>query len=155
MDKDKIMVNKCEYCGKPKGKSKKYCSRSCYYKAMSLRKNEKTPRWKGDSVGVRAIHEWLMREYGTENKCENPNCEGKSNTYEWCKLPNKQHERKRENYIRLCRSCHRKLDKIYPPSRKGIRLSNAQIEQRRRHARLRGRDEYGRFNNESIARRGI
>ena len=48
--------------------------------------------------------------YGKESKCENPNCEGKSNFYEWCKKRGCEHERNRNNYMRLCRSCHRKYD---------------------------------------------
>jgi len=81
--------------------------------------NEKAPNWRGDKVGIQGIHYWLEVNYGMAQKCDNPNCSGKSKTFEWCKRDGAEYRRKRENFIRLCRSCHRKLDKILPPDQTG------------------------------------
>ena len=90
-----------------------------YWNSLKGIKNEKAPNWRGDKAKKEAIHNWLEVNYGKTNKCENPFCEKRSNIFEWCKKPNYKHERKRENYTRLCRSCHRKLDKIFPPNQIG------------------------------------
>lgn len=56
------------------------------------------------------IHQWLRKEYGKANKCENKSCTGKSNNFTWAKLPDKEYDFKRKNFIELCRSCHTKMD---------------------------------------------
>jgi hypothetical protein len=57
-----------------------------------------------------AIHHWLKKNYGKADKCENKNCTKKSQTYEWALKPNKEYKRKRENFSKLCKSCHAKQD---------------------------------------------
>ena len=73
-------------------------------------KAEKSNWWKGDSVGYRALHQWLQREFGKADRCENPQCEHKIKKFEWALLKGKKYERKRENFWRLCQSCHAKYD---------------------------------------------
>lgn len=58
----------------------------------------------------RIIHSWLNKHYGKADKCENENCKGKSNVFEYCLRQGKPHERNRDNYIMMCRSCHRRYD---------------------------------------------
>ena len=65
--------------------------------------------WKGDKVGYGALHDWLKRKYGLANKCENPNCPGKSKRYTWANVGGK-YLRKRKDFIMLCYSCHKKYD---------------------------------------------
>ena len=37
-------------------------------------KEEKHYFWKGEKCGYPAIHNWLRRNFGVPNKCENKNC---------------------------------------------------------------------------------
>lgn len=56
------------------------------------------------------IHEWLKRIYGKANKCDNVNCQKKSERYEWALLREKNYDYNRENFHQLCRPCHSKYD---------------------------------------------
>jgi len=56
------------------------------------------------------VHQWLRHRYGNANKCESPECEGKSKTFQWALLKGKSYKHNRENFWMLCRSCHRKYD---------------------------------------------
>lgn len=77
-------------------------------------------QWKGEKVGYYGIHNWLHKNFGKASKCENPNCfyprKGsrkwldKPWRYEWSLRKGKKMIRKRENFIQLCVSCHRKYD---------------------------------------------
>lgn len=58
----------------------------------------------------RIIHTWINKHYGKADRCDNPNCPHKSNTYEYCLKNGKNHDRNIDNYIKLCRSCHRRYD---------------------------------------------
>ena len=57
-----------------------------------------------------AIHNWLHKEFGKATKCENKKCEHKSKNFEWCKRRDASYDFKIENFVQLCRRCHRKLD---------------------------------------------
>jgi len=79
---------------------------------------EKNHKWLGDNVGYGGIHDWLQSRFGYADKCENRendilnfNCSKKSNNYDWALLKGLKYERKRENFIMLCHSCHLKYDK--------------------------------------------
>lgn len=86
----------------------KYCSRKCHGKEMAqARKNDGNPAWKGDKVGYSGIHIWLRNNFGYLEKCER--C-GSTKFVEWALRNGKKYERKRENFISLCRSCHMKMD---------------------------------------------
>lgn len=71
--------------------------------------NEKSHKWAGDNVGLHGVHKWVRRICGKPMSCSNPKCRGISKRYEWA---NKNHlyKRKKEDYINLCASCHRKYD---------------------------------------------
>ena len=60
--------------------------------------------------GYFAIHSWLARHYDKADRCEGKNCRGNSTNYHWAKLPDKEYAHDRDNFIRLCVSCHRLLD---------------------------------------------
>ena len=84
--------------------------------------NELNPNWKGNKAVYSAYHWWLKNKFGSANQCDNINCiyprlidDGrvlaeKPKRFEWALIKGKQHEHKRENYIMLCPSCHRKYD---------------------------------------------
>lgn len=67
--------------------------------------------WKGDNVGYRSLHEWVIRLKGTPNICEHCGLDSKveKKRLVWA---NKSHEYKRdlEDWMRLCYVCHRKYD---------------------------------------------
>jgi len=104
----------CNYCHKRKLTSMwyikngegRYCSRSCKDKYQKTKQKEQATRWAGNKVGYQGIHLWLDQNYNKANKCENIDCKHISNNYNWCLKRKCKHERKRGNYIKLCRSCH-------------------------------------------------
>lgn len=57
-----------------------------------------------------AVHYWLKKKYGKSDKCEAPDCTGKSKNYTWAKLHDKEYDFERANFIKLCSSCHGKYD---------------------------------------------
>ena len=131
-------------------KNAKYCSRKCYGKnwtghfyGIKIKKgehfnsetefkkgrkgdrNEKHPQWKGDNVGYGGIHTWLRINFGNPYKCENVDCLHKiSKRFEWALIKGKKCERKRENFMQMCVSCHRKYDMT---EKKRLNMANAQL----------------------------
>lgn len=73
-------------------------------------KAEKSPKWKGDKAGKSAIHNWIKRNYGKANKCENIDCLGKSKKFEWANLKNHKYSHDIKHYKMLCTSCHQIFD---------------------------------------------
>ena len=75
-------------------------------------KKEEHHKW-SKNPSYSCIHDWLIRIYGKANKCENNNCQvTNAKRYEYALKQGFEYERKRENYIMMCPSCHRKYDKI-------------------------------------------
>lgn len=60
--------------------------------------------------GLSAIHKWLRNHYGKANRCEMKDCQSKTSLYEWALKKGKEYKHKRDNYLMLCKSCHRKYD---------------------------------------------
>lgn len=96
--------------GKSHWEKRKFCNRKCEANYRVGKKNELAPGWKGENVLVYSKHKWLYKNYGKANKCENIKCEGKSEWFEWAKKTECEYEKKRENFMMLCRKCHRKYD---------------------------------------------
>lgn len=71
---------------------------------------ESHPKWKGDKASYRSIHKWLVNSYGKADRCENSECPGTSDNYDYALIKGKSHSHVRSNYIMLCRSCHSKYD---------------------------------------------
>lgn len=65
--------------------------------------------WKGDSVGYKCLHDWVKKRLGKPENCCNPQCGHKSSIFEWANKSGK-YKRDIKDWIRLCRSCHRKFD---------------------------------------------
>ncbi len=83
--------------------------------------NERNGHWSGDAIEYTGLHDWLNRVFGKASKCENPNCfyprknaarswVREPKRFEWAKVRGVPYERKRENFIMMCPSCHRKYD---------------------------------------------
>lgn len=84
-------------------------------------------QWRGDDVGYQSAHVWLRSHFGTPAHCENCNGENaKSKRYDWAHLAgNGRHSRNRDDYIRLCRSCHVRFDRYGVPVRRNYPLPDA------------------------------
>lgn len=97
---------------------RKFCSRRCFYIHQKnflnkgvFKRGLEHPKWKGDLVGYTALHEWVSRTYGKLNFCEMCQRSDKKQ-YDWANISG-EYKRKRSDWLRLCRSCHQKYDKIY------------------------------------------
>jgi hypothetical protein len=66
--------------------------------------------WRGSKATYPAFHCWLRSNFGSANKCENPNCLGISKNYDWALIHGKTYDHIKDNFIQLCRSCHVKYD---------------------------------------------
>lgn len=64
----------------------------------------------GENPSVKAIHRWINKYYGKADHCENSDCEGKSNWFEWALLKGCTYARDIKVFKQLCRSCHTKYD---------------------------------------------
>lgn len=86
------------------------------------------PSWKGDNAGYKAIHEWLRKNFGSANRCENKNCDKTSKNFHWAKKKRKKYTHDRNAFIQLCVKCHKKYDykkdtsKKISDSKKGIKV---------------------------------
>lgn len=63
--------------------------------------------WKGDDVGIDALHSWVIRRLGKPAQCEH--CGSSEKRTEWANR-SQQYKRDVVDWIRLCRSCHLKYD---------------------------------------------
>jgi len=136
--------------GPKRWKITKFCSRDCYYKSrIGKERSENTKNkirkslwgenhfaWKKKATyGI--VHYWLKQNYDQDNKCEE--CK-KEKLCDWAKIRGKKYERKRENFKRLCRRCHKIYDlgKKYKGPKKcldcGIVLKSFYAERCRNHA---------------------
>lgn len=71
-------------------------------------KESENPNWKGDKAGYGAIHDWLKLYFGKPKFCEH--CGTKTaKKYEWANI-SKKYKRSRQDWLRLCTSCHHKYD---------------------------------------------
>ena len=78
-------------------------------------------RWQDKNLSYLTIHKWLIRDFGKANKCEGKECRKISKCFDWSLLEGKNYERKRENFIMLCRSCHKKYDMTEETKKKIIK----------------------------------
>jgi hypothetical protein len=85
------------------------CSDGTYKKGHKGICGESNVKWKAENAGYCAKHAWIKRHYGKANHCEF-NINHKSKNYEWCNISGK-YKRSRDDFLQLCRSCHRKFDK--------------------------------------------
>lgn len=75
------------------------------------RKGTASNLWRGDKVGYTGIHSWLYREYGKPDHCEGNPCKKISSNFQYALKKGFSYERKRENFMMLCVSCHRIYDR--------------------------------------------
>lgn len=56
------------------------------------------------------IHKFLIKNFGKAYKCEDFNCKGKSNSFDYALVKGFEYDFDRNNFMMLCRSCHSKYD---------------------------------------------
>lgn len=81
--------------------------RTGVYSQETLAKMSKA-KWKGDSVGYAALHEWVRKEKGRTKNCEQ--CSRKNVWTDMANLSG-QYRRDLSDWIELCRKCHSRLDR--------------------------------------------
>lgn len=91
-------------------------SREKFHKSHS---SEKHHQWKGIDAGKIAKHAYIEGIKGRPMKCEHCGTEEKR-TYDWANVDH-EYSRNPDDYIRLCRPCHRKYD--YARNKKTMVLS--------------------------------
>lgn len=67
-------------------------------------------QWKGDNAKYQALHGWIRNHYGLALFCVNPDCSKLSQNFEWALKPGKKYSRDINDYMQLCKKCHRKMD---------------------------------------------
>lgn len=82
------------------------------YKSRIARKRnqwgDKNHMWKGDDATYAAKHHWIEKQKGKPNKCED--CGTTQGQMDWASIDH-LYLRDVNNWKRLCRKCHRKMDK--------------------------------------------
>ena len=102
---------------------RKFCSNKCkdsYKKGKPIlhlqgitQSKESNSCWKGENAGYRAKHNSITRHFGKPNTCEMCNTSNLSgHDIHWASKDHK-YSRNKEDYLRLCASCHSEYDKIH------------------------------------------
>lgn len=81
-----------------------------YWNSLKKKEGEEAPRWKGEKAGKSAFHQYINKHHGRPKICENKECKGKSKDYDWCIKTGRKYSHNIEDYLRMCRSCHRRYD---------------------------------------------
>ena len=73
-----------------------------------LKSGEEHHNWMGKTAKYATIHQWVIRNFGSPEKCSN--CSIKNTRIEWANRDHK-YNRTKEDWIPLCTKCHRRYDK--------------------------------------------
>lgn len=68
-----------------------------------------------------SYHSYLKNNFGKAKHCESAICEKKSERYEWCLKTGRKYSKNPEDYLWLCRKCHRKYDLTPEKKEKAIK----------------------------------
>ena len=67
--------------------------------------------WKGDKVGYRSLHTWIIRKLGKANHCKSCGLDkipkGKKRYFDWANISQK-YKRDITDWKQLCKKCHGK-----------------------------------------------
>lgn len=118
-----IHKRRCQQCSLEfitpiKYNNTKFCSLNC---AQQAHKGQGNGNYK-EKIGYWGVHRWLSNYYGKADRCDNLDCvyprhnsHGKillsPKRFDWAKLKEATYTRNRDNFVRLCSSCHNKYDK--------------------------------------------
>lgn len=85
----------------------KYCSPACSAKYGNHPRGEDRTQWKGEAAGYQALHDWVRRQKGKPERCES--CGTTEGRLEWANASGQYH-RDLDDWIAMCRTCHRRHD---------------------------------------------
>jgi len=68
----------------------------------------KNNKWKGEEASYFAKHIWANNHFGRPRFCEHCKCSSRK-MYHWANI-SKEFKRERDDWLRLCVSCHKKFD---------------------------------------------
>ena len=71
---------------------------------------DKMKIYKTEKKTLSCVHSFLRNHFGKATFCMNEECKKKSKIYEWCKKTESEYTLNPEDYLWLCRSCHRRYD---------------------------------------------
>lgn len=126
----------CNNCSKPRLKrAPTGLCQSCSGKRFSIKNlpgfqssilqktGKESKNWKGEDAGYDSKHKWISRHYGKEKRCEICETTDQNKRYEWANISGEYH-REREDFKRLCKSCHTKFDHERGPATKHLEEIN-------------------------------
>lgn len=98
----------------------------------NVEKGERHPSWKGQDISYKHLHIWLRNTYGKPIYCEHCKSTDPSKRYEWANISG-EYKRDRDDYLRLCHSCHMKFDYKKPkrPEKSYVMKSRGQYGKRK------------------------
>lgn len=65
--------------------------------------------WKGEDAGIKPKHAWVKRHKGKAKECTQCDKTSETHQIDWANIDHK-YKRNLDDYIELCRSCHRLYD---------------------------------------------
>lgn len=92
-----------------KGKKTGLVPRSAFKKGENVGPDH--PRWKGEEVGYRDLHSWVVKWKGNPEICEKCGRDGLSGHAVHCSNVDHKYRRVLDDYIRLCVKCHWEYDR--------------------------------------------
>lgn len=92
-----------------RSKIRKWSIENEIHKRLPIRSDEDNPMWKGLEVGYEALHAWVNRKLGKPIDCENCGENSNNKTYDRASI-SREYKRELNDWISLCRSCHRIYD---------------------------------------------
>lgn len=108
------LICRKEFCVLYARRYLKYCSKECGYKATSIKRKLNNPQGfkkRNQKLPIslkeyNTLHHWINRNFEKIDICEICKKSGlKGKFINWANK-NNFYDRKRENWIRLCRKCH-------------------------------------------------
>lgn len=82
-----------------------------WLKGNTFRKGIIPTNFKGNTARYGTKHQWVYYHFGKADRCENKNCSYKNpKRYHWANISG-EYKRDRKDWIRLCPSCHKKMDR--------------------------------------------
>ncbi len=108
-----MIIKKCKECKNsfgifPSVENRKgrgtFCSKKCFDKYQCT----------NGEPGYSAVHQWLIKSFGKADVCDSRliglRCRKISSVFEWALIKGCKYQKKSENFIELCKSCHHRYD---------------------------------------------
>lgn len=93
-----------------KGKYVRLSPNSEFKKGENL--SEEHGLWKGEKAGIKSKHSWVKRHKGKGQQCQMCGVTREETIIDWANIDH-QYKRNLDDYLELCRSCHRWYDREF------------------------------------------